>query len=49
MAHRKYDGHNFYNLKELFKDTILLNTGSPGLESWQSAQKKPFLTNWKLS
>ncbi len=26
MAHRKYDGHNFYNLKELFRDTIRLNT-----------------------
>lgn len=49
MVHRRCGVRIFYNLKELFKDTILLNTGSPGLESWQSAQKKPFLTNWKLS
>lgn len=39
----------FGSLKELFRDTILLNTRAPGLESFASTQKKPFLTNWKLS
>ena len=37
------------SLNELFNETILLNTGCPSFESLQSAQKKPFLTNWKLS
>ena len=39
---------NFYLasiLKELFKDTIRLNTRLPGLESLLSTQKYPFLTN----
>ena len=35
----------FGSLKELFRDTIRLNTGCPSLESWISAQKNPFLTN----
>lgn len=39
----------FGSLKELFRDTIRLNTGAPGLLSWLSAQKYPFRTNWKLS
>ncbi len=34
---------------ELFIDTIRLNTGCPGMESLQSAQKNPLRTNWKLS
>ena len=36
----------FGSLKELFRETILLNTGAPGFESLQSAQKKPVRTNW---
>jgi len=39
----------FGNLKELFNDTILLNTRFSGVESLISIQKNPFLTNWKLS
>ena len=39
----------FGSLKELFNDTILLNTGCSGVESCASIQKYPFLTNWKLS
>lgn len=35
----------FGSLKELFKDTIRLNTGAPGTLSLQSAQKNPFRTN----
>ena len=33
------------SLKELFRDTMRLNTGAPSLESWISAQKKPLRTN----
>lgn len=39
----------FGKTKELFNDTMRLNTSSPGLESLQSTQKNPCLTNWKLS
>ena len=37
------------SLKELFRDTIRLNTSASSLESFASTQKNPFLTNWKLS
>lgn len=42
-------GYAFGSLKELFRDTILPKTGFPGFDSLASAQKNPFLTNWKLS
>ena len=40
--------HIFYlfNLNELFKDTMRLNTRASGLESLLSMQKKPLRTNW---
>ena len=46
-----FGGHHFYlgNTKELFNETIRLNTSAPSLESFASAQKNPCLTNWKLS
>ena len=37
------------DLNELFKDTMRLNTIASSLESFASTQKKPCLTNWKLS
>ena len=37
------------SLKELFSDTIRLNTSLSGVVSLASTQKNPFLTNWKLS
>ena len=39
----------FGSLKELFKDTIRLNTRCSSLESFWSTQKYPCRTNWKLS
>ena len=35
----------FYNLNELFNETIRLNTRCSGRESLLSTQKNPFLTN----
>lgn len=39
----------YFNLNELFSDTIRLNTSASSFESLASTQKKPLRTNWKLS
>ena len=44
-----YISSYFGSLKELFSDTMRLNTIASGVESFASTQKKPCLTNWKLS
>ena len=41
--------HPLGSLKELFSDTIRLNTSASSSESFASTQKKPLRTNWKLS
>ena len=39
----------FFNLNELLRGTILLNTSFSGVVYLVSTEKNPFLTNWNLS